>query len=636
MKGGSGKYTYVWDNGEKSEKASKLAPGDHQLTITDAAGCTTTASVTISENILDLAVSIDETAEVKCFGEKTAALVVKVKGGKGPFNYKWSDTSLSGDQPTGLGAGTYEVEITDASGKSSSTKIEIEEPKALTANVEVDAPASTGNADGKAKVKVKGGSGKYTYVWDNGEKSEKASKLAPGDHQLTITDAAGCMTTASVTISENILDLSASIDETAKIKCFGEKSAALVVKVKGGKGPFNYKWNDANLSGDQPKGLGAGSYEVEITDASGKNTKAQINIKEPKTLTASAKVDAPASTGNSDGKATVNASGGTGKLKYKWDTGETALTAVKLNPGQHEVIITDEAGCTTSTNIEITENVLPLTVNITQTSAIKCAGDPTAAVTVAVQSGKPPYEFAWSGSGMSGKEPTGIKAGEYQVTVTDASGQTKASSIKIQEPAKLVVEIVDKENASTEISSDGSASAKVSGGTGRYTFAWDTGEKKEKAIKFAKGNHSLSIQDENGCTSDLDFEIKVKAIPRLSAKNLRKGSTVRLEKLYFDADSVNIKAESVPVLEELYEFLQTNGSIAIQVDGHTNNIPPHDFCDKLSTGRAKAVADFLIGKGINPKRVLFKGFGKRKPIFTNKTKDGRRKNQRVEVRILSI
>ena len=90
------------------------------------------------------------------------------------------------------------------------------------------------------------------------------------------------------------------------------------------------------------------------------------------------------------------------------------------------------------------------------------------------------------------------------------------------------------------------------------------------------------------------------------------------------------------MLEELFEFLSENASIAVEIGGHTNNIPEHEFCDRLSEARAKAVANFIVSKGIDPKRVLYKGFGKRKPIATNKTKDGRLKNQRVEVKILSI
>ena len=111
---------------------------------------------------------------------------------------------------------------------------------------------------------------------------------------------------------------------------------------------------------------------------------------------------------------------------------------------------------------------------------------------------------------------------------------------------------------------------------------------------------------------------------------------MRLDKLYFKADSSSIEPGSLPTMDELFEFLTENGSVAIEIGGHTNNIPTHEFCDQLSTARAKAVADYIIGKGIDPKRVLFKGYGKRKPKFTNKTKDGRRKNQRVEIKVLSI
>jgi outer membrane protein OmpA-like peptidoglycan-associated protein len=79
-----------------------------------------------------------------------------------------------------------------------------------------------------------------------------------------------------------------------------------------------------------------------------------------------------------------------------------------------------------------------------------------------------------------------------------------------------------------------------------------------------------------------------------------------------------------------------NGKIVIEVGGHTNNVPPDEYCDRLSTARAKAVADYLAAKGIDPKRVLFKGYGKRKPVASNTTPEGRVLNQRVEIKILSL
>jgi len=117
---------------------------------------------------------------------------------------------------------------------------------------------------------------------------------------------------------------------------------------------------------------------------------------------------------------------------------------------------------------------------------------------------------------------------------------------------------------------------------------------------------------------------------------LKEGSTVRLEKLFFDADSASIKPESIPVLDELFDFLETNTNVVIEIGGHTNNIPPDAFCDRLSTARAEAVSAYINQKGIDSQRVQSKGYGKRKPKFSNKTRDGRRKNQRVEVKILRM
>lgn len=117
---------------------------------------------------------------------------------------------------------------------------------------------------------------------------------------------------------------------------------------------------------------------------------------------------------------------------------------------------------------------------------------------------------------------------------------------------------------------------------------------------------------------------------------LRKGQTIRIENLYFDADTSNIKETSHKVLDEIYSFLEKNGDVIIEIGGHTNNRPSHSYCDRLSTERAKAVADYLSAKGINRSRLQYKGYGKRQPLYSNKTSYGRKRNQRVEIKILSF
>ena len=122
----------------------------------------------------------------------------------------------------------------------------------------------------------------------------------------------------------------------------------------------------------------------------------------------------------------------------------------------------------------------------------------------------------------------------------------------------------------------------------------------------------------------------------LERHNIKQGQNIPIDQLFFEADTSTIDVESFMVLNEIYEFLLENKDIIVEIGGHTNNIPSHDYCNKLSKARAKVVAEYLIRKGIEEDRITFKGYGKRKPIASNGTEEGRRKNQRVEIKIISI
>jgi outer membrane protein OmpA-like peptidoglycan-associated protein len=82
--------------------------------------------------------------------------------------------------------------------------------------------------------------------------------------------------------------------------------------------------------------------------------------------------------------------------------------------------------------------------------------------------------------------------------------------------------------------------------------------------------------------------------------------------------------------------MNNNSSISIEIGGHTNSLPSQEYCDKLSSERAKNVADFLVKNGISRSRISFKGYGKRNPIADNNTELGKQKNQRVEIKITDL
>lgn len=116
------------------------------------------------------------------------------------------------------------------------------------------------------------------------------------------------------------------------------------------------------------------------------------------------------------------------------------------------------------------------------------------------------------------------------------------------------------------------------------------------------------------------------------------GQKIRLDHLYFNADSVNLRSDSYKVLNELAEYMLAYPKTVIEIGGHTNTVPPEDYCMHLSTQRAKSVQEYLISQGVPASRLQYKGYGKSDPIiaYDKYNKEARLKNQRVEIKILSL
>lgn len=134
--------------------------------------------------------------------------------------------------------------------------------------------------------------------------------------------------------------------------------------------------------------------------------------------------------------------------------------------------------------------------------------------------------------------------------------------------------------------------------------------------------------------------VEAKPAPPVPAetKKPKRGRTFRLD-VYFKANEYTFDlGSSEKGLEELYSMLKNNSDISVEIGGHTNNLlyPNEPRALELSTSRAKSVADWLISKGVSADRVRYKGYGWTKPVEPNTTPEGRKRNQRVEVTILTF
>ncbi|KRB59675.1 hypothetical protein ASD98_00715 [Flavobacterium sp. Root186] len=507
--GGTAPYTYSWSpSGGTAATASGLSPGTYTATITDANGCTTTQSVTITEPSV-IALTPSHT-DVSCNGGANGTATITAAGGTAPYTYSWSPSGETTALINNLIPGTYTVTVTDANGCIATESIVITEPTAMTTSASQTDISCNGAANGTATVTVSGGTGAYTYSWSPyGGTAPTATGLAAGLFTAIITDANGCQTIQTVTIIEPAV-LSATISQT-DVSCNGGTNGTATVTATGGTAPYTYSWSPSGGTAATASGLSAGTYTATITDANGCTATQSVTITEPAILTATAsKTDVSCNAGT-NGTATVTAAGGTAPYTYSWSpSGGTAATASGLSAGTYTATITDANGCTTTQTVTITE---PSALSVTASKTdVSCNSGANGSATVNVTGGTPGYTYSWAPSGGTNATANGLSAGTYTATITDANGCTTTQSITIAEPAILAA-TTSQTDVSCNGGTNGTATVTVTGGTGAYTYSWAPfGGTAATATGLNAGTYTVTVTDANACQTTQSITITEPAI----------------------------------------------------------------------------------------------------------------------------
>ena len=150
-------------------------------------------------------------------------------------------------------------------------------------------------------------------------------------------------------------------------------------------------------------------------------------------------------------------------------------------------------------SITIASAIDPILVTDTTITNVNCFGDATGAIDIEIMGGTPAYTYAWSNSATS-QDISGVVAGTYTVTITDAGGQTVSESYTITEAAEITLTATPTDETCSG-DADGSIDLAVSGGTGAYTFAWSNSETSEDINGLAVGTYTVTVTDANGCTN---------------------------------------------------------------------------------------------------------------------------------------
>ncbi len=425
-----------------------------------------------------------------------------------------------------------------------------------------------------------------------------------------------------------------------ELSCTGTTDdASLEVKVYGGEEPYTYTWSNG-LSGANPNSVGPGKYAVTVTDQAGRSKSVGAVIEDNRMRIKLEQIKPTTHTASNDGIAMVEVSGGQKPYTVKWTSGENGNKARSLGAGMQSVTVSDNAGCVYNEAIDmgggdvVAINSEGLVVNIEQDGELTCTNKEGVDLIAQVTGGRPPYTYQWSNQSEKSSIAR-LQAGDYKVTVLDSNGNRKIGTYKVVGPAPLLVTTNQDKPVSGSRRRDGVASVYAKGGAGGYTYEWSNGATGAKVSKLVKNKYTVTVTDAEGCTAISSVNMGERISKDLASANFKKGQVIQLDKLYFEADSTQITERSIPALDEVYNMLVRKPETKIEIGGHTNDIPEDDFCDMLSTARAKSVADYLIAKGIPISQVQYKGYGKRKPLVSNSTARGRKRNQRVEIKVLS-
>ncbi len=165
----------------------------------------------------------------------------------------------------------------------------------------------------------------------------------------------------------------------------------------------------------------------------------------------------------------------------------------------------------------------------------------------------------------------------------------------------------------------------------RYDFQTGDSHVYGKKIGFV-GDKGLSMgYDKDGAVW---VGTATKGMFRIRTEWIEQPVTLDVKNIHFKADSPEFTSSAHRHLDKVVKILKENPEMKIEVQGHTNGWPDEAYCDWLSSGRAQNIAEYLYKKGIPESQVSYQGFGKRRPIASDATIDGRNKNQRVEFVVL--
>jgi gliding motility-associated-like protein len=505
--GGAGTTTFLWQPGLQSgNSVNNLSVGNQTVTITSNGACPTILTFTLTEPAALTAVV--STTNSNC-GQANGKACATVGGGTAPLFYQWSNgpTTLCNNNVV---SGAYTFTVTDANlcTKAASGLInDIAGPSvAVTSTTAIKC---FGQSNGAATTTITGGVTPYNINWSgNSTTVQNVTNFNAGLHNITVTDAAGCVGTASVNITQPPA-LTSAIGSFSNVTCAGFTNGQATMLVNGGTPNYSYSWIPSAQTSSVMINVGANTYTCIVTDVNLCSTSQVVTISQPAPLVMiSSSFTNVSCFGGSNGQIITNVSGGTPGLTYSWSPTQTNSGVVGgLIQGPYSLVVTDVNNCSISANFTIVE---PSVLTATATSLPAKCGIANGSATTTAGGGNGGYSYTWNtATPQSGSVATNMSPGNWNCSVIDSKGCSLTQTVNVANAPSPVISGFTTTQPLCFGQLNGSIVINYTSGTPSYSVAWSnaispvqtTSGLSQTVTGVGSGVYTATVTDSYGCNT---------------------------------------------------------------------------------------------------------------------------------------
>lgn len=462
-----------------------------------------TALVLVVDTLLATAQQIN----LDCAGDLDGALSTAVSGGQTPYNFAWADSTI-GNSPNanGLGAGNYDLTITDNTGCSVNITHIISEPPGMsfTQAPNIQDASCFGLCDGSADVFVTGGGGSYSYAINPAGIPAAGGagfqQLCAGAYEITVTDNNNCQIRDSVVINQPEQIIYYGTPTTAF--CNQPNGGVNLDSISGGAGNYSYSWSNGSTN-DSLLFAVPGGYNLTVTDANNCSESFSFTVPNSGGPSLSGNYSPALCNGTTTGKAWVSATGGIPPYNFQWEQGlSNTDTLSNVAAGTYQVVVADSTLCADTLQVTVTE---PTPVQLQDPNDTTLCDSQVLNFTLLASGGTAGYTYEINGA-ASPATNTLNSPGTYTVQAFDANNcPSNQQQFNVSYLAPISVNISPEDSICPGATT--MPSLQIQGGRAPYSTLWADGQQGTQASYNTaysdQGKRFYPFTISDGCSPDL-------------------------------------------------------------------------------------------------------------------------------------